>query len=141
MLVSDPETWSREDAGVQAMEIKDAGFFSRGKIILPPRPDLTVDTVLQDLSEFAKAKSYEAYKTALIGSDLVVKRSGWTGIALKIKHSAKDTVILFNPFAPSAFVRLLAMGLIPILVLYFTSWKELLGEFKTFASQSPLLNR
>lgn len=123
------------------MQIKDPGFFTRGKIILPPSPDLTVEMVLQDLSQFAKSKSYEVYKTALIGADLVLKRSGWTGIAIKIKHSAQDTVILFNPFAPSALVRLMAMGLIPLLVLYFTSWKEMLGEFKAFAGQSPLLNR
>ena len=123
------------------MQIKDPGFFSRGKVILPPSPDLTVDAVLQELTQFTQAKSYDIYKTALIGSDLVVKRSGWTGIAVKIKHSARDTVILFNPFAPSALVRVLAMGLIPILVLYFTSWKEVLGEFKTFVGQSPLLNR
>lgn len=123
------------------MQIKEAGFFTRGKIILPPSPDLTPDTVLQELSQLAQAKSYEVYKTALIGADLVLKRSGWTGIAIKIKHSAQDTTILFNPFAPSALVRVLAMGLLPILILYFTSWKEILGEFTGFVGQSRLLNR
>ncbi len=124
------------------MQIKDAGFFTRGKVILPPSPDLTVDAVLQEVTaNFAQARSYEVYKTALLGADLIVKRSGWTGIALKLKHSAKETVILFNPLAPSALVRIFAMGLVPILILYFTSWKEILGEFKAFVSQSRLLGR
>ena len=124
------------------MQIKDAGFFTRGKVILPPSPDLTVDAVMQELTaNFAQSRSYEVYKTALLGADVIVKRSGWTGIALKVKHSSNETVILFNPLAPSALVRIFAMGLLPILILYFTSWKEILGEFKTFVSQSAMFNR
>jgi hypothetical protein len=122
------------------MQIKDPGFFTRGKVILPPSPDLTVDAVQAEMTRFGQGK-YEVYKTALIGADLVIKRSGWTGLALKIKHSSNETAILYNPLAPSALVRIFMMGFIPLLILWFTSWKELIGEFKAYVSSSQMFQR
>jgi hypothetical protein len=123
------------------MQISKPGFFSRGKLILAPSPDLTVDMVHQELSQGYAQGKYEVYKTALLGADLVIKQSGWTGLAIKIKHTSDGTTILFNPFAPSVLVRLLAMGLIPILILYFTSWKDMVNEFVAWAQGSQLLGR
>jgi hypothetical protein len=74
------------------MQIKDPGFFTRGKLVFPPSPDLTVDAIQQELTTgFAQPHSYEVYKTALLGADLIIKRSGWTGMAIKVKHSANET--------------------------------------------------
>jgi len=52
------------------MQIKDPGFFSRGKIILPPSPHITPDSLLQELQQQWGPRGYEVYKTALIGADL-----------------------------------------------------------------------
>ncbi|NUP08754.1 MAG: hypothetical protein HOW73_22120 [Polyangiaceae bacterium] len=121
------------------MQIRDPGFFSRGSIQLPPSPHVTPDSLLQELQQAFSGKGYEVYKTALIGADLVLKRSGWTGLALKIKHGPHGTEILFNAFAPSVLVRLLAMGLIPIIILYTGPWKAMIAEFKEYAPSSGLL--
>jgi len=121
------------------MQIKDAGFWSRGTATLPPSPHITPDTLLQDLTQAWGPRGFEVYKTALIGADLVLKKSGWTGIAIKILHSSQATTIRFNPFAPSVLVRLMAMGLIPLLIAYFNAWKPLLVEFRGYLEQSPFL--
>ncbi|MBK8255319.1 MAG: hypothetical protein IPK82_22010 [Polyangiaceae bacterium] len=121
------------------MQINDAGFWSRGTCTLPPSPHITPDTLLQDLQAAWGPRGFEVYKTALIGADLVLKKSAWTGIAIKILHSPQSTVIRFNPFAPSVLVRLMAMGLIPLLIAYYNAWKPLLGEFRSYLEQSPFL--
>jgi hypothetical protein len=121
------------------MQIKDAGFWSRGAATLPPSPHITPETLIQDLTQAFGPRGYTAYKTALIGADVVLKKSGWTGIAIKIAHGPQSTVLRFNPFAPSVLVRLFAMGLIPLLIAYYNSWKPLLGEFRQYLEQSPFL--
>jgi hypothetical protein len=121
------------------MEIKDAGFWTRGTATMPPSPHITPETLIQDLQQFFGPRGFEVYKTALLGADVVLKKSGWTGIAIKIQQSAQGTTLRFNPFAPSVFVRLLAMGLIPLLIAYYNSWQPLLREFRGYLEQSPLL--
>ena len=121
------------------MQIKNAGFFTRGTCTLPPSPHITPDTLLADLQQMWGPRGYEAYKSALIGIDLCLKKSGWTGIGIKIIHSPQATVIRFNPFAPSVLVRLFAMGMIPLLIAYFNAWKPMLLEFCSYLEQSPLI--
>ncbi len=119
------------------VQVHQPGFFSRGKILMPPSPHVTPDTLLQELSQSWGPRGYEVYKTALIGADLVLKKSGWTGLALKIKHSPTQTEILWNPFSPSALVRLLAMGLIPLLIVKANSWNPLCREFQQYVEGAP----
>lgn len=121
------------------MQIKDAGFWTRGAATLPPSPHITVETLIQDLQAYWGPRGFEVYKTALIGADLVLKKSGWTGIAIKIAHGPQSTILRFNPFAPSALVRIFAMGLIPLLIAYYNAWKPLLAEFRVYLEQSPFL--
>jgi hypothetical protein len=121
------------------MQIKDPGWFSRGKIMLPPSPQVSPDSLLQDLQQAFGPQGCEVYKTALIGADLVLKRSGWTGVAIKIKHGPAGSEIIFGPFSPSILVRLFAMGLIPILILQGGAWKRMIADFKSYAMSSRLL--
>lgn len=121
------------------MQIKDPGFFSRGACILPYSPHITPDSLLQELQQAWGPRGYEVYKTALIGADLVLKKSAWTGIAIKISHSPQSTTLKFNAFSPSVFVRLMAMGFIPLLIVYFNSWKPLIQEFRGYMEQSAFL--
>ncbi len=121
------------------MQIKDPGLFSRGKITLAPSAHVTPDALMAELQQVWGTQGFEVYRTALLGADLVLKRSAWTGISLKIKHGPQSTDILFNAFAPSVWVRLFSMGVIPVLILYFKSWTPLLREFAVWAPTSPLL--
>jgi len=77
---------------------------------------------------------YEIYRTKLIGADLVAKRSGWSGMCFKVK---KDR-IAFGPLAPSTAVRMLFMGLIPMVIVYFASWKAMLNEFRAWFRDGDL---
>ena len=120
------------------MQIKPPGAFSRGKIILGgPAPHITPDSLLHELTQMWGPQGFKVYKSALVGLDVALKKSGWTGIAIKIKQNAGGTELAYNAFAPSTFVRFMAMGLIPILILNSTSWKPLLRTFEQYIQGSP----
>lgn len=120
------------------MQIKPPGMFSRGKIVLErAAPHITPDSLLAELTNAWGGRGATAYKSALIGLDVALKKSGWTGIALKIKQNNGMTEIAYNAFSPSAFVRMLGMGLIPILIINSTSWGPFLREFEKYVQASP----
>ncbi|HEY4182448.1 MAG TPA: hypothetical protein VGM90_36705 [Kofleriaceae bacterium] len=123
------------------MQIKPPGMFSRGKITLGrPAPHINPDSLVFELTNVWKPRGFEVYKSALFGVDVVLKKSGWTGLAIKIKHEAQGTELMFNAFMPSTFVRMMAMGLIPILIVNSTSWKPLIAEFGQYVTASPYFN-
>lgn len=120
------------------MEIKPPGLFSRGRILFGrPAQHITPDSLVQELTHAWALRGFEIYKSALIGADVALKKSGWTGLTLKIKQVNGNTEILYGAYAPSAFVRLMFMGAIPILIVNATSWKPLLREFETYVMSSP----
>ena len=120
------------------LQISQPGLFSRGKIKLNrPGPHITPDSLLAELTTVWKPQGFEVYKSALVGVDVVLKKSGWTGVALKIKQNNGNTELAYNAFAPSAFVRVMAMGLIPILIVNANSWKPLLRKFEQYVKTSP----
>ena len=120
------------------MEVKPPGAFSRGKISLRcPAPHVTPDSLLQELTGQWGPRGYKVYKSSLPGLDVALKKSGWTGIAIKIKHGANGTELAYNAFSPSTLVRAMALGLIPILILNAKSWKPLLREFEQYVRASP----
>jgi len=98
---------------------------------------LTPDALMAVLQRAWGPQGYKVYKAALVGVDPVLKKSTWTGVALKISHGPQSTELLFNTFAPSLRVRLLSMGLIPILILQAGPWKRLLIEWQQVAQQFP----
>jgi hypothetical protein len=112
-------------------------MWSRAKRVMPRRPDLTPETLLPVLQQGFAAGRYQVYPTKLLGADLVIKKSAWTGIALKIKHTDQNTVLRYGPFSPSAGVRMLMMGLIPLLIIYGKSWKPMMTEFREFLDRTP----
>ena len=75
--------------------------------------------------------------TKLLGADFVIKKSAWSGVSFKIKQKPGQTIIGFGCFSPSAFVRLLQLGIIPLLILHFVSWKKLEQEVKDFILNAP----
>jgi hypothetical protein len=119
------------------MQVSDPGFFSRGKGVMAPSPHITADALVAELTQSWGPRGMTAYKTALIGADVVLKKSAWTGIAIKIKHGPQSTELLFNAFAPSALVRMFAMGLITMLILKPMSWKPMLKDFRAYLEGAP----
>ncbi|CAN5436931.1 hypothetical protein BH11MYX1_BH11MYX1_48740 [soil metagenome] len=120
------------------MQIKQPGLFSRGKLALgQPAPHITPDTLLQELSNAWAPRGFQVYKSALMGLDVALKKSAWTGIAIKIKQTNAGTELAYNAFMPSAGARLLGMGLIPILIINANAWKPLLRQFEAYAQASP----
>jgi len=123
------------------MQIKPPGLFSRGRISLGlPAHHITPDSLLQELGRAWAPQGFTVYKSALIGLDVVLKKSGWTGVGIKIKQNNGMTELAYNAFAPSAMVRVMAMGLIPILIVNATSWKPLLRSFEHYVQSSPYFN-
>lgn len=120
-----------------SMKITPPGLFSRGKINLGPAPHITPDSLLHELTTSWAGQGFTVYKSALVGVDVVLKKSGWTGIALKIKPNAGNVDVVYNAFMPSAFVRIMAMGLIPVLIVNANSWKPLLRRFEDYVKNSP----
>jgi hypothetical protein len=120
------------------MQVRPPGAFSRGKLILAGQfPHITPDSLLQELSQQWGPQGFTVYRSSLPAIDVALKKSGWTGIAIKIKHTGTETTIVYNAFSPSTMVRMLALGLIPILILNANSWKPLLRSFEQYAQASP----
>jgi hypothetical protein len=100
--------------------------------------EISKEAVLAVFQKFFAGR-YEVYASGLIGIDFAVKKSGWTGCGVRVKPKGGQTTIVYNAFAPSALVRVLAMGLIPILILWLTSWKAMTAEVKGFLESAPEL--
>lgn len=101
------------------------------KVVLPHMPELTA-AALQEM--FAKhfEGTYEVYKTMLLGADFVIKKSSWSGVSVKLIQKKNKTIIRFGGMSPAAWARILANGLIPLLILYFTTWKTMQKEVEAF---------
>ena len=110
-----------------------------GSQLVKHNPELKVDGLVEIL-EKAFGDRYEVYKTALIGADVIVKKSGWTGVSIKLVQKADKTVIRYGVMAPSALVRILMAGILPWLILRFTVWAAIQKEFEAFVKGSPDLN-
>ena len=105
------------------------------KITLRHNPSLTKDKLLE-LFQKRFGGTYEVYETKLLGADLVVKKSGYTGVAVKLLQKSDSTAIRYGAFAPSAWVRVLLYGLIMYLFVR-NGWKALTAEVKEFIETEP----
>jgi len=109
------------------------------KIEVRHRPDLDVQDLLGLLQDYFSPR-YEVYETALIGADIVLRKSAWSGLSIKLIQKADKTLIRFGGMSPSVWVRMLQMGLIPLLILYLTSWKQLQQELESYLTTAPELS-
>lgn len=97
--------------------------------------DLTAQQVREKVAEHFQGK-YEVYDTKLLGADFIVKKSGWTGLSCKFLIKDDGIWLRYAGFAPSAFARVLVMGIIPALILTATAWKEIQNEMASFLDQA-----
>lgn len=96
-------------------------------------PSLTKEVLFQKLEAFFKAKGYTVKQSKLIGADVVIDKSSWTGVAIKIKQKSGATMLRVNGYAPSIAVRLLLYGLITYLIL-LPKWNALIKEVQDFTN-------
>jgi hypothetical protein len=105
------------------------------KVIIRHDPSLTKDKVLELLQGYFGGR-YEVYATKLLGMDLVIKKSGSTGISLKLVQKSEETYFRFGAFAPSPAFRLLLYGVIPYFFLR-RRWREMEAEIKSYIESDP----
>ncbi len=93
-------------------------------------PDLMPERAMQVFDGHFSRK-YEVYKTAFPGRDFVVKKSGWTGVGVKLEQDKDGTSFVFSPLMPNVIFNMLFGNLIAILLLR-SSWKALEKEVRVF---------
>ncbi|MGD0577258.1 MAG: hypothetical protein ABSA74_04240, partial [Candidatus Staskawiczbacteria bacterium] len=71
------------------------------KAILKHNPSLTKEKLKTVLSTHFSPIGYEVDYSSLIGADIYIKKSGWTGVAIKLKQESDATFLRINGYAPS----------------------------------------
>ena len=100
-------------------------------VTIAHHPELTAESAEEAFKSHFAGK-YEVYKPwMIIGADFVVKKSGWTGVAVKLRHGRENTSFRFGGTVPSMTSRMLFGGLIAILFLR-PSWKAMEEEVRVF---------
>jgi hypothetical protein len=105
------------------------------KVIIRHNPSLAKDMVLDLMQRHFKDR-YEVKSTKLLGMDLVVKKSGSTGISLKLVQKTGETFFRFGAFAPSPAFRILLYGVIPF-IFSRRRWREMEAEIKLYIESEP----
>ena len=103
-------------------------------------PNLTADQVME-LFRSHFAGRYEVYKTKLAMRDFVVKKSGWTGVGVRLRQDSSATSFVFTAISPAKMARILPVLLIGIgaLIILLTlrpSWKAMEQEIRSFIESS-----
>ena len=105
------------------------------KIAIGHHPELTAEDVIS-IFERHFGDKYEIVPTPRQPTtDLVVKRSAWTGVAVHLKQERNKTKLIFYGFAPSFWARVLVVSsvfLIGGLVWYLFVWKGITDEVRAF---------
>ena len=104
-------------------------------ITIAHRPELAVEDVIAIFEEHFGDK-YEIMPTPRQSlMDFIVKRSAWTGIAVRLKQQRNKTKLVFYGNAPSLWARLvvgLSLFLFGVLFWYLFVWKGMTNEIRTF---------
>lgn len=109
-----------------------------GKIEIQHNPEMTAQD-LKDIVGRGFAFQYEMMdKPGVFGIDFAVKKTGWTGMTFKLiqKPKKNKTFIAFNPFIPSMMRRVMLGGIVSLIILSTTSWKEMTKEVENFLMSS-----
>lgn len=103
--------------------------------------DLTKEKVKQIFTNYFSSKYSIMDNAVVIGTDFGIKKSSFTGIAVKYIYKPDKEVafISFNAFVPSVTARILLGGLLLIVILLASSWPKITREVKEFIMSSPEL--
>jgi hypothetical protein len=109
------------------------------RVTLAHQPSLTKQALAEILAKGFLGRC-EVYPTKLLGTDIVVKQSAWTGASVTLKQSGRATSVAVGSLAPSAASRVAIVLFMPWLLLYFTTWRRLRDEVCDFLRNAPELN-
>ena len=98
-------------------------------------PKLTVDRVL-GVFEGHFAGKYEVFRSSMARGDLIVKKSGWTGVTVELKQEQGTTTFVFMATMPSIVLNMLLGSLLPSLLLR-RSWKAMEMEIREVIETAP----
>ncbi len=103
------------------------------------RPGLTKKRVVSLFRERFTG-THEVYETNLLTRDFIVKKSGWTGVGIKLKRTDQGTEFVFTGLVPSyslsVIANMLGGGLITMPFLR-GSRKDLEDEIKIYIEIEP----
>ena len=88
------------------------------------------------------AGRYEVSKTSLLARDFVVKKTGWTGVGVKLQQDSNTTSFVFTAMSPGTIARVLpvlflGIGALLLLLIIRPAWKAMEEEVRAFIENSP----
>ena len=103
-------------------------------------PDLTADQAME-LFRSHFAGRYEVSKTNLLARDFIVKKSGWTGVGVRLRQDSNTTSFVFTAMSPGTMARVLpvlfiGIGALMLLLIIRPAWKAMEEEIRAFIESS-----
>jgi len=104
-------------------------------VTIPHNPELTKEQAIEAFQRHF-AGSYEVYPTKLRKRDLVVKKSNWSGVGVRLKQEKEKTCFVFTAMMPNVIMQVLFGGLFSYAILR-SEWKRLEAEVTEFIDSAP----
>lgn len=99
------------------------------------RPDLTPEQAQEVFAQHFAGK-YEVVHSNALRRNFIVKKSGWSGVGVRLKQDKTGTTFVFTGLMPNMVLQVLFGGLASYLFLR-SSWKELEAEVSEFIQSAP----
>jgi hypothetical protein len=104
-------------------------------VTIPQNPELTKEQALEAFQR-RFAATYEVYPTKLAKRDLIVKKSNFAGVGVRLKQEKEKTSFVFTAMMPNVIMQALFGGLFSYLILR-SEWKRLEAEVTEFIESAP----
>jgi hypothetical protein len=98
-------------------------------------PDLTADAAIEVFQRHFAGK-YEVSKTSVVARDFIVKKSGTTGVGVRLKQGKDGAEFVFTGMIPGLWQRFVYSGLAGYLFLR-PAWRALEAEIASFIENEP----
>ena len=99
------------------------------------RPDLTPEQAQEVFAQHFAGK-YEVVRSNAVRRNFIVKKSGWSGVGVRLKQEKTGTTFVFTGLMPNMVLQVLFGGVASYLFLR-SSWKELEAEVSEFIQSAP----
>ena len=99
------------------------------------RPDLTPEQAREVFTQHFAGK-YEIVRSNAMRRNFIVKKSGWSGVGVRLKQEKTGTSFVFTSLMPNMLLQVLFGGVASYLFLR-SSWKELEAEVSEFIQSAP----
>ena len=99
------------------------------------QPDLTKEQAREAFARHFEGK-YDVIQSNAMRRDFIVKKSGWSGVGVRLKQDKTGTSFIFTGLIPNVLLQMLFGGVVAYLFLR-SSWKELEAEIAQFIENEP----